>query len=53
MFTLYMIGFGSVSKVAPVQCEQELTFCCGAEIVSKVPIVNRSPVRHTICNAPF
>ena len=35
MFTLYRIGFCSVSKVAPIQCEQELTFCCGTEIVSK------------------
>ena len=35
MFTLYRIGFSSVSKVAPVQCEQELMFCCGAEIVPK------------------
>ena len=35
MFTLYRIGVCSVSKVAPVQCEQELMFCCGAEIVSK------------------
>ena len=35
MFTLYMIGFCSVSKVAPVQCEQELIFCCVAEIVPK------------------
>ena len=35
MFTLYRIGFCSVSKVAPVQCEQELIFCCGAEIVPK------------------
>ena len=35
MFTLYRIGFCSVSKVAPVRCEQELTFCCGAEIVPK------------------
>ena len=33
MFTLYRIGFCSVSKVASVQCEQELMFCCGAEIV--------------------
>ena len=33
MFTLYGIGFCSVSKVAPVQCEQELMFCCDAEIV--------------------
>ena len=35
MLTLYRIGFCSVSKVAPVQCEQELMFCFGAEIVSK------------------
>ena len=35
MFTLYRLGFCSVSKVAPVQCEQELMFCCGAEIVPK------------------
>ena len=35
MFTLYRIGFCSVSKVAPVQCEQELMFCCDAEIVLK------------------
>ena len=35
MFTLYRIGFCSVAKVAPVQCEQELMFCCGAEIVPK------------------
>ena len=35
MFTLYQIGFCSVSKVAPVQCEQELIFCCGAGIVPK------------------
>ena len=35
MFTLYRIGFCSVSKVAPVQCEQELMFCCGAEIVPR------------------
>ena len=27
MFTLYWIGFCSVSRVAPVQCEQELMFC--------------------------
>ena len=33
MFTLYRIGFCSVWKVALVQCEQELIFCCGAEIV--------------------
>ena len=35
MFTLYRIGFCFVLKVAPVQCEQELMFCCGAEIVQK------------------
>ena len=35
MFTLYRIGLCSVAKVAPVQCEQELMFCCGAEIVPK------------------
>ena len=35
MFTLYRIGFCSVAKAAPVQCEQELMFCCGAEIVPK------------------
>ena len=29
MFTLYRIGFCSVSKVAPVHCEQELMFCHG------------------------
>ena len=28
-FALYRIGFCSVSKVALVQCEQELTFICG------------------------
>ena len=35
MFTLYRIGLYSVSKVAPVQCEQKVMFCCGAEIVPK------------------
>ena len=35
MFTLYWIGFCSISEVAPIQCEQELMFCCGAEIVPK------------------
>ena len=35
MFTLYWIGFCSVSKVALIQCEQELILCSGAEIVSK------------------
>ena len=35
MFTLYRIDFCSVSKVAPIQCEQELMFFCGAEVVPK------------------
>ena len=35
MITLYRIGFCSVSKVAPVQCEQELMFRCGAGTVPK------------------
>ena len=35
MFTLYRISFCSVSKVAPIQCEQELMFCCEAETVPK------------------
>ena len=35
MLTLYRIGFCSVSKVAPLQCEQELMSCCGAKIVLK------------------
>ena len=35
MFTLYRIGFCSVSKVAPILCKKELMFCCGAEAVSK------------------
>ena len=35
MFTLHRIGFCSVSKVALIQCEQELMFCCGAEVVPK------------------
>ena len=35
MFTLYRIGFCSISKLALVQCEQELMFCSGAEIVPK------------------
>ena len=35
MFTLYKIGFCSLSKVAPVQCEQVSMFCFGAEIVPK------------------
>ena len=35
MFTLYRIVCFSIAKVAPVQCEQEFMFCCGAEIVPK------------------
>ena len=41
MFTLYRIGFCSVAKVAPIQCEQELMPCCGAQIVP-----NRSQCEH-------
>ena len=35
MFTLYQTGFCSVAEVAPIQCEQELMSCCGAQIVPK------------------
>ena len=35
MFELHQIGFCSVSKVVPIQCEQELMLCCGAELVPK------------------
>ena len=31
----YVQVFCSVSKVASIQCEQELMFCCGTEIVPK------------------
>ena len=48
MFTLYRIGFCSVSKVAPVQCEQELRFCCGAEIVPKRSQCEQKP--YPLCN---
>ena len=34
-FTLYRVGFCSIPEVAPVQCEQEIMLCCGAEIVLK------------------
>ena len=34
-FTLYRIGFCSISKVVLVQYEKELMFCCSAEIVPK------------------
>ena len=48
MFTLYRIGFCSFSKVAPVQCEQELMFCCGAEIVPKRSQCEQKP--YPLCN---
>ena len=35
MFTLYQIGFCSVSKVALVKREEEVMFCYDAEIVPK------------------
>ena len=47
MFTLYRIGFCSVSKVAPVQCEQELMFCC-AGIVLKRSQCEQKP--YLLCN---
>ena len=48
MFTLYWIGFCSVSEVAPVQCEQELMFCWGAEIVPKCSQCEQKP--YPLCN---
>ena len=48
MFTLYRIGFCSVSKVAPVQCEQELMFCFVAEIVPKRSQCEQKP--YPLCN---
>ena len=48
MFTLYRIGFCSVSKVAPAQCQQELMFCCGAEIVPKRSQCEQKP--YPLCN---
>ena len=48
MLTLYRIGFCSVSKVALVQCEQELMFCCGAEIVPKRSQCEQKP--YLSCN---
>ena len=48
MFTLYRIGFCSVSKVAPAQCEQELMFCCGAEVVPKRSQCEQKP--YPLCN---
>ena len=40
--------FCSVSKVASVQCEQELMFCCGAEIVPKRSQCEQKP--YPLCN---
>ena len=54
MFTLYRIDSCSVSKVALVQCEQELMFCCGAEIVPKLSQYEQKP--YPVCNlqrSPF
>ena len=48
MFTLYRLGFCSVSRVAPVQREQELMFCCGAEIVPKRSQCEQKP--YPLCN---
>ena len=48
MFTLYRIGFCSVAKVAPAQCEQELMFCCCAEIVPKRSQCEQKP--YPLCN---
>ena len=48
MFTLYRIGFCSVSKVAPGQCEQELIFCWGAEIVPDRSQCEQKP--YPLCN---
>ena len=42
MFTLYRIGFCSISKVAP-SVNRELTFCCGAEIVTKCSQCEQEP----------
>ena len=43
IFTLCRTGFCSVSKVTPIQCEQELMFCCGAEIVKKSSQCEQKP----------
>ena len=48
MFTLYRIGICSVSNVALVQCEQELMFCYGAEIVPKRSQCELEP--YPLCN---
>ena len=48
MFTLCRIGFCSVSKVAPVQCEQELMLCCGAKTVPKSSQCEQK--RYPLCN---
>ena len=41
-------GICSVSKVAPVHCEQELMSCCGAEIVPKRSQCEQQP--YPLCN---
>ena len=43
MFTQYWIGFCSIAKVALVQCEQEIMFCCGAENVLKCSQCEQKP----------
>ena len=48
MFTLCQIGFCSVSKVVPAQCEQELMLCCGQKLSQGVPSANRSAIRYAI-----
>ena len=54
MFTLHRIAFCSVAKVAPVQCEQELMFCCGAEIVPKRSQCEQKPYpSHNLQRFPF
>ena len=50
MFTLYRIGFCSISKVALIQCEQELMFCSGAEIVPKRSQCEHRPYRYPSYN---
>ena len=53
MFTLYRLGFWSVAEVAPVQCEQELMFCCDAEIVPKRSQCEQKPYPSHNLHAAF
>ena len=53
MFTLYWIGFCSVSKVAPVQYEQGLMFCYGAELLRSDTSVNKNPSVIQFATLPF